>query len=652
MAGGLLLALGAAGRAQTPVSVVPTTLPRGFTLQRPDSSYAISHSVPVADQPFFYALRVDTRKRPNHSWNIQLNARTTAAVRAGDRLHASFWLRRIRPADGEAYVTFVFEKAAPNWDKSVVRTFAVDTDEWRQFNVAFEASSSHAPGDAQINIPLGYAPQTIEIAAVTVTNYFRTVTLEDLPDDQTYGGRDPDAPWRAEAAARIEQLRKADLTVRVVDADGQPVPNAAVAVHMQRHAFGFGSAVKAHWVLGTGSDASRYRNVVTQWFNRVVIENDLKWPQYEQDRQRARNVVAWFNARDIPVRGHNLIWPSWRFMPDDVEGLAGQPAALRKRINDHIDEEAADFAGRLQDWDVINEPYTEHDVQDILGDAEMVKWFQRAKASDPHARLFLNDYGNLEGVGLGTPHQEGTWRIIADLIAAGAPVEGVGLQGHFGSYLSSPMQCLAVFDRFAELGRPLLVTEFDVNTGDEALQAEYTRDFLTAAFSHPAVDGVLAWGFWAGSHWRPEAAMFRRDWTLKPNGVTWSNLVFKTWWTDASLATDAEGAARVRAFKGRHQVHAALGSVTAEQTIELTDEGEVTLTLPLRRVALSARVAGDQLVLTWPATSAEPETLEGTAALAEGAWTPVAGTPERVGDDWQVIEPLADARRFYRLSPP
>ena len=146
--------------------------------------------------------------------------------------------------------------------------------------------------------------------------------------------------------------------------------------------------------------------------------------------------------------------------------------------------------------------------------------------------------------------------------------------------------------------------------------------------------------------------MFRRDWTLKPNGVTWSNLVFKTWWTDASLATDAEGAARVRAFKGRHQVHAALGSVTAEQTIELTDADEVTLTLPLRRVALSARVAGDQLVLTWPATSAEPETLEGTAALAEGAWTPVAGTPERVGDEWQVIEPLADARRFYRLSPP
>ena len=43
------------------------------------------------------------------------------------------------------------------------------------------------------------------------------------------------------AAARIEQHRKGDLTVRMVDAAGEPIQGADVQVQMKRHAFGFGS---------------------------------------------------------------------------------------------------------------------------------------------------------------------------------------------------------------------------------------------------------------------------------------------------------------------------------------------------------------------------------------------------------------------------
>ena len=55
--------------------------------------------------------------------------------------------------------------------------------------------------------------------------------------------------------------------------------------------------------------------------------------------------------------------------------------------------------GLLEDWDVLNEPYTNHQVQDILGDAEMAAWFQAAKESDPEARLFINDYSILSANG-------------------------------------------------------------------------------------------------------------------------------------------------------------------------------------------------------------------------------------------------------------
>ena len=39
----------------------------------------------------------------------------------------------------------------------------------------------------------------------------------------TYAGQAADAPWRAAADARIEQYRKGDLAVTVIDAAGHPV---------------------------------------------------------------------------------------------------------------------------------------------------------------------------------------------------------------------------------------------------------------------------------------------------------------------------------------------------------------------------------------------------------------------------------------------
>ena len=70
------------------------------------------------------------------------------------------------------------------------------------------------------------------------------------------------------------------------------------------------------------------------------------------------------------------------------------------------------------------------------------------------------------------------------------------------------------------------------------------------------------WGFWDGSHWMNDAPLFRQDWTLKPAGQAYLDLVFKQWWTDESLATGADGAASVRGFLGDYDVtvHDAAGA--------------------------------------------------------------------------------------------
>lgn len=640
-----------AGWAQQ--SVLPASGITDFTLQRPDATYATVIKQSVSDQPFLQALRVTTLKVAAFPWDIQLNARTTAAVVSNDVLLASFYLRRVAGTN-EGHLTFVFEKASPDYDKSANRSLPAENAAWRQFHVAFKSGADYAAGAAQINFQLGYDPQTIELGGLTVTNYGTRVPLESLPNDFNYVGREPDAPWRAPAAERIERLRKADLAIELRGPDGLPLPGsvaAEVRVQMQRHAFGFGSAVAGDRLLGTGTDPANYRRIVTNWFNKVVLENDLKWPNWEWRPQVAKNALAWLGARGLPVRGHNLIWPEWRWMPADVEALASQPEQLRQRIDAHFTDQLTAVRGKCVEWDVINEPYSEHQVMDVLGDAEMVRWYERSRALDPDTKLYLNDYGNLEEASLDSPHLNGTLRIIRYLRDHGAPLDGLGLQGHIGSHLSSADHLLAVLDRFSEFGLPLQVTEFDVNINDEATQADYLRDFMTAVFSHPQVNGILLWGFWEGQHWLPDAALFRRDWTIKPSGIAWTNLVFKEWWTDATAIADGAGRANFRGFKGDYVITVTVGGLSQRQAFGLLGDTRLVVTLTNLPPALKATRVEDELRLSWPAPAPGYQ-LEGKGAGPGSPWQAVPTLPVPTNERRTVAVPLQGLAMLFRLRQP
>jgi GH35 family endo-1,4-beta-xylanase len=321
-------------------------------------------------------------------------------------------------------------------------------------------------------------------------------------------------------------------------------------------------------------NGERYRQALRTLFNKVVTENALKWPPFESyGRSQADTMLAWFAANGITmVRGHNVIWPGAQYLPRDVQSMLQakpvNPDALRTRINSHIAQLMAYTRGKVTEWDVLNEPYTNKDLQAVLGDAEMASWFQQARAADPAIKLYINDYSNLESGGYDLPHINGYYAIIQKLLAAGAPVDGIGLQSHFNSNLTPPDRLMEVLDQFAALGKDLQVTEFDINIPDEQIQADYTRDFLTVCFSHPAMKGFVMWGFWEGAHWLPRGAMIRKDWTTKPNYDVWNDLLFHQWWTDESGTTGTDGAFRTRGFLGDYDVEITLGGGT--QTIPLT----------------------------------------------------------------------------------
>jgi endo-1,4-beta-xylanase len=231
----------------------------------------------------------------------------------------------------------------------------------------------------------------------------------------------------------------------------------------------------------------------------------------------------------------------------------------------------------LTDWDVLNEPYTNTDVQAVLGDAEMASWFSQARALDPTVKLYVNDFGYLESGGYDMLHQDAMYNHIIPIILGSGALDGIGMQAHFDVNPTAPEQVLNVLDRFAQFGKDIKITEFSVNTTDEQLQADYTRDFLTAVFSHPSVTGFINWGFYEGAESTPAAAMIRSDWTTKPNYDVWMNLVYGEWWTDIQGTTAADGTFRTRGFLGEYDVDIAWngGVRTVPFTVSATGDNTV-----------------------------------------------------------------------------
>lgn len=406
-------------------------------------------------------------------------------------------------------------------------------------------------------------------------DYIRVNSQGDPPPP--YPGAEPDAPWRAEAASRIDAIRKADLRVTVTDAVGNPLPDADIGVHMQKHEFGFGSAVQGDRLASTSPIHATYKQKIEELFNVVTLENHLKWPAWAGEwgvalsQPVTTGAVNWIRnpVRDIELRGHTMVWPGYNNLPNSVKGILlggvtpAEQQPLRNLINNHIADIGSRFAGQLVAWDVVNEERTNHDIMDQLpeGDHAMVDWFQGARTADPQAKLYINEWGILASGGdTNSANQQEYYDTISYLKNQGAPIDGLGFQSHFNeSTLTGPEQLWDIIDRFQQLGLDMQVTEFDVDTTDEALQAMYTRDFLTAVFAHEGIDDFVMWGFWVGAHYNPTAAMFRNDWSIKPNGQEFLDLVFDQWWTDEDVQADEDGEALVRAFKGEHEVSASWG---------------------------------------------------------------------------------------------
>ena len=500
---------------------------------------------------------------PGKPYGAQFTAPITAAIAKNEPVLAIIKARIVGGAPHGEVLAKLQLRSAPYTSFGATIGLGIHS-EWLELPVTFLPDEPIPADSAAIVLLCAHKQQSIEVESIRILRYPASTDTAAFPKakpiQRTYPGREPDAPWRKAALDRIEKHRKADLTLTLNDAAGKPLADTEVTLSLRRHQFGFGSAVVAKRFSGDSEDDRRYRDLVDRLFSIIVFENDLKdgnWsPDFNAQRKATRNTelekaFAWLKERHIPVRGHYLMQVA---TPYNLQKITDS-TVIRDRTLASVTERLAFVNDRVIEWDVINHPIAWGGA-DMLNKRPGLEHLDREVFQLASQKTQLPFFVNEDQVFRPGPQCDDTFTYIQALNEAGLTVAGLGNQAHFHeSYLPSPEHLLAITDRYATIVPRQSITEYDIVTNeDEQLAADYTRDVLIATFSHPAYTSFLLWGFWEGSHWKPEAASWNKDWTIRPRGAVIEEWITKHWHTKLTAKTNAQGQLTFRGFPGWYEV--------------------------------------------------------------------------------------------------
>ena len=530
--------------------------------------------IEVSGQPFKKAITVDIKKPGASPWAVRLKFTEKHHWQKGETGIIAFYARTLATKNpfGASSLLLQYKPAYDDWRGHVQRDLFL-TKEWKLITIPFETQID-VPNTPNTQLQLffgGVEPQTIQLADLHVFSYGKSTPLAKLPLSKTYyPGIEDDAPWRKAALKRIQKLRTAQFKLKLTDSQGKPISNAKVHLTLKRHKFGFGAAVRSEEMAVGANGVSQkrrdqYAEILNKTCSKITPTNGMKWKLYAQMKNNLEQLLTWCKKHDMTVRGHVLIWPGFARLPEGYNLYKKNKTAFRKDLVDHIKKFTNLYPDTFSEWDVMNEPYTEHEFMDLLGKEVVLEWFQTAQS--PKYLSYINDYGILSDNN--SEHRKNYHYWIDYIVKNKAPLDGIGFQGHFKSPVP-PEEILHRIDSFGKYGKKMQITEFDFDYPDTELQAKFFEDFLILIYSHPLMSAHINWIFLA-DNFRPTAALYDRDFKPTPMGKVWEKLLTQTWHTEKSLVSGKDGAVSTRGYKGLYEVTVELGGKKQTFSLMLDD---------------------------------------------------------------------------------
>lgn len=370
--------------------------------------------------------------------------------------------------------------------------------------------------------------------------------------------------WVDESQQRIEAMRKTELRVIVLTAQGKPAAGAQVRVQQLRHDFPLGFTLnEPAWPNGYDADAPVWR-----CFNAVSLDPLTGWPTtnpaagQHADAQPLHALIREAHRRGMAVRWGSVISADLGRLPDWVAPLQGEP--LQSALEQRIDRVLGEFGWAAQQFDLYTHMAEHRIVEDRLGAPALRKLFERAKATAPQANVGVRYRGILAGQRLPDMVQS-----VTALKQAFFPFDQVVLEEKItGIIVQAPLA--RALDWISDQQLDVVIAGLEVGGGSPAAAAVNFEIVLRTLFAEPAIKGI-----WVGSQHPdrvsvPNAALLNPASQPTAVGEVLDRLFHQQWWTDLTVEADEIGNARTRVFTGVHRIKAVLddGSVL-ETTVYL-----------------------------------------------------------------------------------
>ena len=275
----------------------------------------------------------------------------------------------------------------------------------------------------------------------------------------------------------------------------------------QNDPIGYKDTYKDYFTIGV---AVNMRNITTpeqvelikKNLNSITAENDMK-PGSVHPRPGVWN---WTNAdkiadfcrqNGIKLRGHCLCWHSqfcdWMFT--DAKGNPVTKEVFYDSLRVHIHTVVNRYKDIVYAWDVVNEaisdggggqggfgfgrqqqqpsipeskfglPLSTYRVSrhlQLCGDEFIAKAFEFAREADPNAILIYNDYNAAN-----PDKRDRIYDMVKAMKAAGVPIDGIGMQGHYNIYGPSPANIEAAVEKYSTIVDHIHMTELDIRANEE-----------------------------------------------------------------------------------------------------------------------------------------------------------------------------------------
>ncbi|KAL7262388.1 hypothetical protein ACSBR1_000713 [Camellia fascicularis] len=366
---------------------------------------------------------------------------------------------------------------------------------------------------------------------------------------------------------QTDKIRKRDVVLKFSGADSSSLLGTFVKVKQTQNSFPFGSCVSR-----TNIDNEDFVDFFAKYFNWAVFGNELKWywTEPQQGHFNYRDADELLNlcvSHDIETRGHCIFWEVESTVQSWIRALNKNDmmTAVQNRLTGLLTR----YKGKFKHYDVNNEMLHGSFYQDHLGKDIRANMFKTANQLDSSAILFVNDYHVEDGCDTRSSPEKYIQHIL-DLQEQGAPVGGIGIQGHIDSPVG-PIVCSAL-DKLGILGLPIWFTELDVSSINEHIRADDLEVMLREAFAHPAVDGVMLWGFWELFMSRDHAQLVNAEGDINEAGKRYLDLKDE-WLSRAHGHADEQGQFEFRGFQGTYEVQVVTALKKVSKTF-VVNEGE------------------------------------------------------------------------------